>query len=145
MRDDAVLGRALPLDRGLGPNSPSGSTLQCDTWLWDDMPLTSRKRSPYCNSTSVFDFDHITAVDMSSCTSLRNFIQIGLAEKMTSCRFSSWQISAILDFEKATYDFRTSTDIIAINCLVFEKNPYLHFGVKIQDCGSPLFWILGAP
>jgi len=20
-------------------NSPSGSTLQCDTWLWDDMPL----------------------------------------------------------------------------------------------------------
>ena len=50
-----------------------------------------------------------------------------------------------LGFWKATYDFRTSTDIIAINCLVFEKNPYLHFGVKIQDCGSPLFWILGAP
>jgi len=24
-----------------------------------------------------FDFDHITAVDMSFCTSLRNFIQIG--------------------------------------------------------------------
>ena len=22
-------------------NSPSGSTLQCDTWLWDDMPLNS--------------------------------------------------------------------------------------------------------
>ena len=20
-------------------NSPTGSTLQCDTWLWDDMPL----------------------------------------------------------------------------------------------------------
>jgi len=29
------------------------------------------------NSTSGFDFDHITAVDMSFCTSLRNFIQIG--------------------------------------------------------------------
>jgi len=26
---------------------------------------------------SGFDFDHITAVDMSFCTSLRNFIQIG--------------------------------------------------------------------
>jgi len=25
-------------------NSPSGSTLQCDTWLWDDMPLNSPKR-----------------------------------------------------------------------------------------------------
>jgi len=22
-------------------NSPSGSTLQCDTWLWDNMPLNS--------------------------------------------------------------------------------------------------------
>jgi len=26
-------------------NSPSGSALQCDTWLWDDMPLNSPKRS----------------------------------------------------------------------------------------------------
>jgi len=31
----------------------------------------------FANSTSGFDFDHITAVDMSFCTSLRNFIQIG--------------------------------------------------------------------
>jgi len=23
-------------------NSPSGSTLQCDRWLWNDMPLSSR-------------------------------------------------------------------------------------------------------
>jgi len=58
-------------------NSPSHSTLQCDTWLWDDMPLNSPKRPPYWNSTSAFDFDHITVVDMSFCTSLRNFIQIG--------------------------------------------------------------------
>jgi len=52
-------------------NSPSGSTFQCDTWVWDDMPLNSRKRPPYWNSTSGFDFDHITAgaVDMSFCTS----------------------------------------------------------------------------
>ena len=58
-------------------NSSSGSTLQCDTWLWDDMPFNSPKRPPYWNSTSGFDFDHITAVDMSLCTSLRSFIQIG--------------------------------------------------------------------
>jgi len=51
-------------------NSPSGSTLQCDTWILDDMPLNSRKRLPYWNSTSGFDFDHITAVKMSLCTSL---------------------------------------------------------------------------
>jgi len=58
-------------------NSPSGSTLLSDTWLWDDMPLNWPKRPPYWNSTSGFDFDHITAVDMSFCTSFRNFIQIG--------------------------------------------------------------------
>jgi len=57
--------------------SPGGSTMQCGRWLWDDMPRNSPKRPPYWNSTSGFDFDHITAVDMSFCTSLRNFIQIG--------------------------------------------------------------------
>ena len=57
-------------------NSPSSSTLHCDTWLWDDMPLNSPKRPPSWNSTSAFYFDHITAVDMSFCTSVRNFIQI---------------------------------------------------------------------
>jgi len=91
---------AAPCDVACGSgimtvNSPSGSTLQCDTWLWDDMllnspvaatcnvagawlwddmPRNSPKRLPYWNSTSGFDFDHITAVDMSFCTSLRNFI-----------------------------------------------------------------------
>ena len=58
-------------------NSPSGSTLQCGRWLWDDMPWNSPERPPYWNSTSGFDFDHITAVNMSFCTSLQNFIQIG--------------------------------------------------------------------
>ena len=81
-------------------NSPSGSTLQCDTWLWDDMPLNSPKRPSYWNSTSGFDFDHITAVDMSFCTSLRNFIQIGppSAEKNDVMSVSRWRILAILDF-----------------------------------------------
>jgi len=82
-------------------NSPGGSTLQCDRrWLWDNMPVNSPKRLKYWNSTSGFDFGHITTVDMSFCTSLQNVIQIGppSAEKMTSCRFSRWRISAILDF-----------------------------------------------
>jgi len=51
-------------------NSPSGSTLQCGRWLRDDMPLYSPERPPYWNSTSGFDFNHITAVNMSFCTSL---------------------------------------------------------------------------
>ena len=37
-------------------NLPSGITLQCDTWLWDDMPLNSPKRPPYWNSISGFHY-----------------------------------------------------------------------------------------
>jgi len=48
-------------------------TLQCGRWLWDDMPLNSPKRPLYRNSTSGCGFDHITAVDMSFCTSLLKF------------------------------------------------------------------------
>ena len=63
------------------------------------MPLNSPKRPPYWNSTSGFDFDHITAVDMSFCISLRNLSELDHPQqKMTSCRFSRWRISAILDF-----------------------------------------------
>jgi len=58
--------------------SPGDCTLQCGRWLWDNMPLNSLKIPPYWNySTSGFDFGHVTAVDMSTCTSLRNFIEIG--------------------------------------------------------------------
>jgi len=58
-------------------NSPGGSTLHRGRWPWGDMPWNSPKRPLYWNSTSGFDFDRITAVDMSFCTSLRNFIQMG--------------------------------------------------------------------
>ena len=47
-------------------NSPSGSTLQCYTWLWDDMPLNLPKRPPYWNSKSGFDF---TTSPQSTCHS----------------------------------------------------------------------------
>jgi len=52
-------------------------TLPRGTWFRDDMPLNSLQCPPYWNYISGFDFDHITAVDMSFCTSLRNCIQIG--------------------------------------------------------------------
>ena len=75
-----------------------------------------------------FGFNHITAVDMSFCTSLRNFIQIGppSAEKMT-CRFLRWWISAILGFRGPIMGSLkspctiSSIETIALNCLVFEK------------------------
>ena len=57
---------------------------------------------------------------------------------MTSCWFSKWRISVILDFRgpvmgslksPCTTSYRSSTDTIALTCLVFEKNRvFLHFG-----------------
>ena len=125
-------------------NLPGGSTLQCGMWLWDDMPWNSPKRPPYWNSTSRFEFDDTTAVDMSLCTSLRNCIQIGppSAEKMTSCRFLRRRISAILDFggpimgslkSPCTTSYRSSMETIALNCLGFEKIAFLQFGDRQTD------------
>ena len=80
-------------------NSPSGSTLQCDTWLWDDMPLNLPKRVPYWNSTTGFYF-HISP--QSTCHSVPGCKILSISDlprqkKITSYRFSRWRISAILD------------------------------------------------
>jgi len=51
-------------------------------------------------------------------------------KKMTSCRFSRWRISAILDFrdpiKKPNYrtSYRSSIDIVALNCLVFLRKSH---------------------
>ena len=103
-------------------------TLQCGMWLWN-------RDSGFAQMSAIlefyiwFPFPHITAVDMSFCTSLRNFIQIGppSAEK-----------NDVMSIFKMAYLYR-----IALNCLVFEKIAFLHFGVKVQDGGSPPSWILG--
>jgi len=80
-------------------NSASDSTLQCDTWLSDDMPLNSSKRPLYWNSTTGFHF-HISP--QSTCHSVPVCEILSKSDhprqkKMTSCRFSRWRISAILD------------------------------------------------
>ena len=80
-------------------NSPSGSTLQCDTWLWDDMPLKSPKRPPYWNSTYVFYF-HTSSQLTCHCVPVCEILFKSAhtrQKKMTSCRFSKWCISATLD------------------------------------------------
>jgi len=114
--------------------SPGGSTLQCGRWLWDDMPWNSPKRPPYWNSTSGFDFDHITACSRhvilhQSAKFYPN--RTILSRKMTSCRFSRWRISAILDFRgpiMGSLKSPCTTSYMALNCLVFEKIAFLQFG-----------------
>ena len=129
--------------------SPGDCTLQCGMWLWNHDSEFIKGQHPgmwyvalgwhaieFAQTSAILEFyiwfPHITAVDMSFCTSLRNFIQIGppSAKKMTSCRFSRWRISAILDCRDpimgslkspCTTSYRSSIETIALNCLVFEK------------------------
>jgi len=119
-------------------NSPSGSTLQCDTWLWDDMPLNSPKRPPYWNSTSGF---HIHTSPQSKCHSVPVCKILSKSDhtwqkKMTSCRFSRWRISAILDCRSpimgslkspCATSCRSLIDTVALNCLDFEKIVFFAF------------------
>jgi len=66
----------------------------------------------------------------STCHSAPVSEILSKAEKNTSCRFSRWRISAILDFRgpvmgslksPCTTSYRSSIETIALNCLVNEK------------------------
>ena len=108
-------------------------TLQCDTWLWDDMPLNSPTRPPYWNSTAGFHFHtspQSTCHSVPICEILSKSHHSRQKKITSSCRFSRWRISAILDFRDpimgslkspCTTSYRSSIDTIALNCLVFEK------------------------
>jgi len=124
-------------------NSPGGSTLQCDTRLCDDMALNVPKRLPYWNSSSGFDFDHITAVDMSFSTSLRNFIQIGppTAEKWRVSIFKMadlrhlWFRAPIMGSLKSLCrtSYRSSIETTAVNALFLRKLRFLRFRERQTD------------
>ena len=156
--------------------SPGDCTLQCGMWFWNrDSEFTKwqhptmwyldlgwhaiefAQTSPYWNSTSGFVYDHIIAVDMSFCTSLRNFIQIGPPSAEKNDVMSIFKMADLSHlgflvynngfFEKPNYitSYRPSIDTIDINCLVFHKIAFLHLGVNIQDGGSSPCSILGVP
>ena len=153
-------------------NSPSGSTLQCDMWLWDDMPLNSPAPCSTTRSSWIMTLNlpggtvaapcNVANGSGMTCHLIRpNVRHIGILhlvsistispqstchstpvcemlyksdhprqKKMTSCRFSRWRISAILDFRgpimgsmksPCTTSYRSSIETTALNCLVFEK------------------------
>ena len=155
-------------------NSPSSSTLQCDTWLWDDMPLNSpggtlaapcnvnvaleswhwiRQVAAPCNVAGSSGMTchwirpnvrhigilHLVSISTTSPQSTSHSAPVSeilsksdhlRQKKMTSCRFSRWRISAILDFKvpimgslksPCVTSCRSSIDTIALNYLVFEK------------------------
>jgi len=110
-------------------NSPSGSTLQCDTWFWDDIPLNSPKRPPYWNDFHFHTLPQLTCHSVPVCKILSKSDH-PRQKKMTSCRFSRLRISTILDFmdpiigslkSPRTTSDRLSLNTVALNCFVFKK------------------------
>jgi len=128
-------------------NSPSGSTPQCDSWLWDDMPLNSPGGSTLqCDRwlwddmswirTNVRHIGILHLVSILTISPQSTSYSAPVCEilsksdhpqqkKMTSCRFSRWRISAILDFRgpimaslksPCTTSYRSSIETIALNC-----------------------------
>ena len=69
-------------------------------------------------------------------------------KKTTSCRFSRWRRSAILDFRGPIMGSLKSPcttfsiDTIAVNCFVFEKILFLYFGDRQTDeqMDRPVAW-----
>jgi len=126
-------------------NSPSGSTLQCDTWLWDDMPLNSPMQT-----SAILEFyiwfwfrphhrsRHVILHQSSKFYPYRTTLN----RKNDVMSIFKMAISAILYFRgpligslksPCTTSYRSSIETIALKWLVFEKIAFLDFGVKIQD------------
>jgi len=101
------------------------------------MPSNSPKRPPYWNSTSILTISPQSTCHSAPACEILSKSDPPSAEKMTSCRFSRWRISAILGFRgpimgslksPCTTSYRSSIATIALNCLVFEEIAFLQFG-----------------
>ena len=75
--------------------------------------------------------DHPQQKKMTLLLLLLSLLNKKIMSGVSLCRFSRWRISAILDFkgffEKPMYDYRSSIETIALNCLVFEKIAFFPF------------------
>jgi len=105
-------------------NSPIGSTLQCDTWLWDDIPYGIR---PNFRRIGILRLVSILTISLQSTCHYAPVCEIlsksdhPRQKKMTSYRFSQRRISVILDFSRpimgslksrCTTSYRSSIDTI---------------------------------
>jgi len=136
----------------------SPGDMQCGMWLWNRDSKFTKWQHPamwyvalewhaieFAQTSTILEFyiwfrlrpHH--RIDMSFWTSLRNFIQIGPPSAKNDV-MSIFKIAYLSHFglwgsnngffEKPHYitSYRSSIDTIALNCLVFQKIAFLHFG-----------------
>jgi len=100
--------------------------MQCDTWLWDDMPLKIRPTVRHIGILLLVSISTISPQSIVILHQSAKVIQIVRPQqKMTSWRFSRWRISAILNFRGPIFGSLKSPSMTsyigrqALNCLVF--------------------------
>ena len=159
-------------------NVAGGSGMTCH-WIppnvvyWNSTPGFDFNQSPQstCHSAPVSEIwsklNHPRQKKMTSCRFSRKQISAIVNRAIVNRHHSSkllsfpenplftfwqqdprWQISAILDFRDPIMSPLKSSwaiDTIALNCLVFEKIAFLHVGIKMQNGGSPPYWIFWIP
>jgi len=112
--------------------SPDDCTLQCGRWLWDGMPLPNVRHIGILHLVSISTISPQSTCHSATVCEILSKSDHPRQKKMTSCRFSRWRNSAILDFMgpimgslkspcTTFYNKMSSIETIAINCLVFKK------------------------
>jgi len=124
--------------------SSGDCTLPCGMWLWNRDSEFTKWQHPamwyvalgwhaikFAHTSAVlefytlFPFPHITAVDMSFCTSLRNFIHIGPPSAENNDVMSIFKIADFRDpvmgslKRQCATSYRSSIDTMALNCYSF--------------------------
>jgi len=123
--------------------SPGDSTLQCCMWLWNRDSEFTKWQHPamwyvalgwhgieFAQTSAVLEFyiwfrfrPHHSSRHIILHQSPK--LYPNRQKKMTSCRFSRWRISAILDFrDPIMYSLKSPIDVL--NCLVLQKIAFLN-------------------
>ena len=122
--------------------SPSDYTLQCGMWLWNHDSEFTKWQHPAMWQLALgwhaIEFAHTSVMlEFYICFRFRPYHRSRHVFLHQSAKFYPNRTSAILDFRgpimgslkcPCTTSYRSSIEIIALNCLVFEKIAFLHFG-----------------
>jgi len=132
--------------------SSGDCTLQCDMWLWDYDIEFARWQHPAMwqvalgwHATEFPQTSYIRILHLVSISTNHRSRHVILHQSLkydpnwTTLGRKKWRHVAFRESRSQP----SSIDTIALNCLVFQKIPFLHFGNKIQDDRSPPSWILG--
>jgi len=141
--------------------SSGDCTLQCDMLVWNHDSEFTKWQHPamwyvalewhateFAQTSAIlefyiwFPFRHIIAV-----SKILSKLDHPRQNKIRSCRFLRWRISAILDCRgpimgslksPSTTSYRSSIDTVALNCLVFEKITFFAFWRQTDRRTAPM-------